>query len=88
MGGLSNNGEYEDWQYGHSRISTRGVPQDLAARWTSPGDSISGGQQMRLHLLAPEDLRWRILWSFLDDPNLETRNLINLEEFTEYGSPV
>ena len=68
--------------------SDRGTPHDLVARWTSPGDSIYGGQQKRLHLAAPEDLRWQILWSFLDDPNSETRKLINLEEFTEYGTPV
>ncbi len=68
--------------------SDRGTPHDLVVRWTSPGNSISGGQQKRLHLAAPEDLRWHILWSFLDDPNSETRKLINLEEFTECGTPV
>ena len=64
--------EHEDWHYGHLRISARKVaPEEPRTIWQLDGPLLA----RRLHHAAPEGLRWRPLWPFLDNRTSETRYL-------------
>ena len=68
----------EDWHYGHSKIIARKRRLRSPARSSSSMDlSWRCHPRRRMHLAAPEDLRWRPLGPFLDD--LTSRSSPNAE---------
>jgi hypothetical protein len=60
------------------------APEEPRTIWRLDGPLLA----RRLHLAVPEGLCWQYLWPFLDDPTSKTRHLINLEEFTDCGTPL